>query len=90
MANERDEREEYQSVNDYRNTLVYQFKKAGLLGSGSKASEVDSALQIDGTAEVDGTQVDDTQVGWNTGGLCYTVDFAADHKEFIKPLFLTK
>ncbi|KAM0214541.1 hypothetical protein ACHAQI_003598 [Fusarium lateritium] len=67
MANERDEREEYQSVNDYRNTLVYQFKKAGLLGSGSKAPEVDSALQIDGTAEVD-----DTQVGWDTGGLCYT------------------
>lgn len=59
MANERDAQEEYQSVNDYRNTLAYYFKKAGLLGSSSRALRRDSAIQVDGAAEVDGaTQVD--------------------------------
>lgn len=53
MANERDAREEYQSVNDYRNTLAYYFKKAGLLGSSSKALWRDSVIQVDGAAEVD-------------------------------------
>ncbi|SPJ84286.1 uncharacterized protein FTOL_10803 [Fusarium torulosum] len=54
MANERDTREEFQSVNDFRNTLAYQFKKAGLLGSSSKAPGRDSVIQVDGATEVDG------------------------------------
>lgn len=58
-ANERDARGEYQSVNDYRKTLAYYFKKAGLLGSSSKALGRDSVIQVDGAAEVDGAiQVD--------------------------------
>jgi hypothetical protein len=74
MANERDSREEYQSVNDFRNTLAYQFKKAGLLGSSIKALGRDSVIQVDGATEVDGTlRVDRaTQVGSATPVHCAT------------------